>query len=589
MNKKKFSKLINPKKLLNILITIVIPLVLIPLIIKFYNPAKPEFKLNGVSLNPNSIVQISLSNPDQEIDEDIIVTIDEYQVYCLQKVENYWQFYPNNCGLPKDALEDGEHVIVVRISGTNDLIKFKVRFDTIPPTLAIEKSYVNDSSLTFLGNAIDVGASVEDTLNVDILIANGDRFERTRLPVNKYIDPSGQPILAFQVNISNVEKFDESHPQYSQTFCRIQVRDGAKNIAAYELSYSQAFAKGISRTIIGDTEILVGRSLEENPEWKPKKIIIPVDPKPLPPVIEPDEFALVIYVFSNKYTEIGVKNLPPDSRGEITYYRNNTEIGKTEKKVFYDYETEQGGFYQYYAIVSGDTALYKSKSAFSIETEMVYISDGIFEMGSRTLNGFGASPAHNQSVNSFYLGKFEVTQKQWISIMGMNPSYFKGDNLPVENVSWMDCQNFIKQLNKITGKKFRLPTEIEWEYSCRAGKHSEWFVGNDPSSLSKYAWFDNNSSNSTHPVGQLLPNGYGLYDIAGNVFEWTLDLYKKYPINSHVGTESLLFPSDTRVSRGGCWKFSEKYCKSALRYGWRQANSVRREILGFRLAMSSTF
>jgi tetratricopeptide (TPR) repeat protein len=129
----------------------------------------------------------------------------------------------------------------------------------------------------------------------------------------------------------------------------------------------------------------------------------------------------------------------------------------------------------------------------------------------------------------FYLGKFLVTQAQWQAVMGNNPSHFKGDsNLPVENVSWNDCQAFIKKLNELAGNPgYRLPTEEEWEYVCRAGSKTDYFFSDSPSRLREYAWYDENSGGKIHPVGQLRPNAWGLYDMLGNVWEWMANRYSQ--------------------------------------------------------------
>lgn len=154
----------------------------------------------------------------------------------------------------------------------------------------------------------------------------------------------------------------------------------------------------------------------------------------------------------------------------------------------------------------------------------------------------------------FYLGKYPVTQQQWDTVMGNNPSSFKGGSLPVETVSWDDVQNFIQKLNTKSGKKvYRLPTEAEWEYACRAGSTSVYYFGNDESQLGEYAWYDGNSSQSTHPVGQKKPNGWGLYDMSGNVWEWTDSCYDS--------------SCSRRVIRGGSWFGDAGRCRSDIRGG----------------------
>jgi formylglycine-generating enzyme required for sulfatase activity len=126
----------------------------------------------------------------------------------------------------------------------------------------------------------------------------------------------------------------------------------------------------------------------------------------------------------------------------------------------------------------------------------------------------------------FYLGKYEVTQEQWYAVMGNNPAKFHGQKNPVESVSWDDAQAFINCLNQKEGHiRYRLPTEAEWEYAARAGTTTEYFFGNSASDLSRYAWYEDNSGYTTHPVGQKQPNPWGLYDIYGNVWEWVQDWY----------------------------------------------------------------
>jgi len=171
-------------------------------------------------------------------------------------------------------------------------------------------------------------------------------------------------------------------------------------------------------------------------------------------------------------------------------------------------------------------------------------------------------------VKDFYLGKYPVTQNQWEAVMGDNPSHFKGGSLPVETVSWDDAQIFIQKLNQLSGKKnYRLPTEKEWEYACRAGTTSEYYFGADESQLGEYAWYNGNSGQTTHPVGQKKPNEWGLYDMAGNVWEWTDSWYDS--------------SRSYRVDRGGGWNDNAGYCRSAFRDYF--SPDIRYSGIGFRL------
>ena len=161
-----------------------------------------------------------------------------------------------------------------------------------------------------------------------------------------------------------------------------------------------------------------------------------------------------------------------------------------------------------------------------VKFRMIAVEGGSFMMGATPEQGDAAreneKPAHKVTVDDFYIGETEVTQKLWFAVMGNNPSYFQDDdgNRPVENVSWNDAQEFIKGLNEITGRQFRLPFEAEWEYAARGGRKTtnKMYAGSDD--LSKVAWYVDNSGNCTHLVAEKLPNELGLYGMSGNVWEW---------------------------------------------------------------------
>lgn len=185
----------------------------------------------------------------------------------------------------------------------------------------------------------------------------------------------------------------------------------------------------------------------------------------------------------------------------------------------------------------------------------------------------------------FYIGKYEVTQAQWQTVMGGNPSYFKNcDNCPVEQVSWIDVQEFLEKLNERNdGFRYRLPTEAEWEYACRAGTGSD-HAGN----VDRLAWYDKNSGEKTHPVGQRAPNPFGLYDMTGNVWEWCLDSYHKSYDGAPTDGSAWLsqqkvegFDSYTRVLRGGSYQVDVWDLRSSSRY--RYAPDHRYMSFGFRV------
>jgi len=203
-----------------------------------------------------------------------------------------------------------------------------------------------------------------------------------------------------------------------------------------------------------------------------------------------------------------------------------------------------------------------------VKMEFVLIRPGTFTMGCEKGQASDEKPAHEVTITKpFYIGKFEVTQEQWKAVMGENPSHFAGDKNPVERVSWPDCQTFLRKLaEKVPGQTFRLPTEAEWEYACRAGSVSEYCYGDDDRVLGDYAWYGGNSAGETHPVGQKKPNAWGLYDMHGNVWEWCSDWYGSYKAEEQKDPAG---PADAqgRVLRGGSWNYGPVYCRSAGRGG----------------------
>lgn len=212
---------------------------------------------------------------------------------------------------------------------------------------------------------------------------------------------------------------------------------------------------------------------------------------------------------------------------------------------------------------------------------MVFVQGGTFVMGSND-GGSDEMPAHSVTVSDFHIGKYEVTQKQWRQIMGSNPSFFKGDNLPVENVSWNDVQEFIAKLNEMSGENYRLPTEAEWEYAARGGKKSKNYTHSGSNNLDEVGWYWDNSGNRTHDVGTKQPNELGIYDMSGNVGEWCNDwydvnYYQTSPSSNPQGANS----GRSRVLRGGAWGGDNRYCRVADR-GWG-APEYRVNLVGFRL------
>jgi formylglycine-generating enzyme required for sulfatase activity len=201
---------------------------------------------------------------------------------------------------------------------------------------------------------------------------------------------------------------------------------------------------------------------------------------------------------------------------------------------------------------------------------MIKVEGGTFAMGATKEQGSNHSnqqPTHKVTLSTYYIGETEVTQELWEAVMGTNPSKFKGAKLPVENVSWTECQQFISKINQLTGRKFRLPTEAEWEFAARGGKSSKGYKFAGSNNADAVAWHQGNSGNKTHNVGTKAANELGLYDMCGNVWEWTQTADGEF-----------------RVFRGGCWDCSAWDCESSYRRG--DSPSGRNNNLSFRLCAS---
>ena len=237
-------------------------------------------------------------------------------------------------------------------------------------------------------------------------------------------------------------------------------------------------------------------------------------------------------------------------------------------------------------IVGNDKSIIDNPIIKKLLDDMVPVEGGTFKMGATPEQGSDTysneKPVHQVTLNDFYISKYEVTQELWQAVMGNNPSNFKNNpQNPVENVSWNDCQEFIKKLNKMTDKTFRLPTEAEWEFAARGGNKSKGYKYSGSNTLDYVAWYEDNSGKMTHPVGLKSPNELGLYDMSGNVCEWCQDWYGDYSSGSQ--TNPLGSSGSYRVNRGGSWFNSARYCRVSLRDYGTPAPSITH--LGLRLAL----
>ena len=214
--------------------------------------------------------------------------------------------------------------------------------------------------------------------------------------------------------------------------------------------------------------------------------------------------------------------------------------------------------------------------------EMTFVRGGSFEMGSST-GEINEKPVHTVSLSDFYIGKFEVTQKQWRDIMGKNPSSFSAcEECPVETVSWNAIREFILQLNLKTGKSYRLPTEAEWEYAARGGSVSKSFVFSGSNTPDDVAWHTENSGSKSHPVGMKQPNELGIFDMSGNVMEWCSDWYGNYSASAQTNPKGDSL-GQLRVIRGGGWRSFFQSC--LISHRGRNSPGYRGFNLGFRLVL----
>ena len=279
--------------------------------------------------------------------------------------------------------------------------------------------------------------------------------------------------------------------------------------------------------------------------------------------------------------------LPMFSQGIVVCKKDGTRMvfpyETIDSVVTYNYDEEPptggGG-------TSGSVGEDKVIIANGVSFTMKPVAGGTFTMGATSEQqdpDDDEKPTHTVTLSDYYIGETEVTQELWAAVMGSNPSEFTGNmQRPVEQVSWEDCQTFIRKLNELTGANFRLPTEAEWEFAARGGRNSRGYQYSGSSNLGDVAWYRDNSSDTTHPVKTKSPNELGIYDMSGNVWEWCQDWYGNYSSSSQTNPTG---PStgSSRVRRGGGWSNYARYCRSANR--GNDAPSGRSLGLGLRLVL----
>ena len=231
-----------------------------------------------------------------------------------------------------------------------------------------------------------------------------------------------------------------------------------------------------------------------------------------------------------------------------------------------------------------------TKSMSRLMDEMIWVEGGSFSMGSDSEKASAAErPAHKVTLDGFHMGKFEVSQALFLEVMGWDTSYFPGEGHPVNNVSWINIQRFIRRLSEMTGKRFRLPTEAEWEYAARGGRLSKGYQYSGSDAIGEVAWYSGNGENRVHPSGKKKPNELGLYDMTGNLWEFCHDdaLMRPYPssaqTNPLTGSFDKLDERTAKITRGGGYEFDEDESLVYRRDG--ATPNVRMPDIGFRLVM----
>lgn len=221
----------------------------------------------------------------------------------------------------------------------------------------------------------------------------------------------------------------------------------------------------------------------------------------------------------------------------------------------------------------------------NVEFTMTQVLGGSFLMGAADNNDVAApneKPGHHVTVSTFWIGKTEVTQQLWVTVMGNNPSFFRGDDLPVEQVSWNDCQEFVRRLSTMTGRQFRLPTEAEWEFAARGGTRSNNYTYSGGDAISDVGWYWGNGRDKTHVVGSKRANELGLHDMTGNVWEWCQDWYGYYSAHDQVNPRGAR-TGRLKVNRGGCWYFEMKASRNSARFANKPDGKYKG--VGLRLVM----
>lgn len=283
-------------------------------------------------------------------------------------------------------------------------------------------------------------------------------------------------------------------------------------------------------------------------------------------------------------------NKTTDGAGLGSYTSNLTNLESNTTYYVRAYATNEAGtaYGSIYVLETEEEVMTSDEtiSVNGVTFTMIKVEGGTFQMGATSEQESDAYddeyPVHSVTLSDYYIGETEVTQELWQAVMGGNPSYFSGNQRPVETVSWNDCKEFIEKLNQLTGKNFRLPTEAEWEYAARGGDKSQGYKYSGSNTIGVVAWYWDNGGEQTHDVKTKQPNELGIYDMSGNVWEWCEDWFGDYSRESQTNPTGPSSGSG-RVLRGGSWSYTARDCRVSDRGG--NSPDIRFSSGGFRLVL----
>lgn len=451
--------------------------------------------------------------------------------------------------------------------------------------LTLYCAFVNAQSMSVSSFILDESDLTANLQGTTVLDQNGEKCALIKIVTTA----KG---LTFDVGVLGVRKVDTSH--FGEVW--LYVPYGVRKMTINHQQYGQIRDYVLPENVERARTYVMKLKVEDGPNktqmltvmYKPQNAIVVIDNK----IVRGSNGTVTakLPVGSHQYqiladgydTEEGVVNIKPTSPSKLIIELTRSDVA-VEEVVQPQPQQQQPSRPQQQSQPKELLPITVNNVTFN----MIYVEGGTFTMGATAEQGSDAEaderPARQVTLSPYYIGQTEVTQALWQQVMGRNPSKFKGENNPVERVSWNDCQKFITQLNQMTGKKFRMLTEAEWEYAARGGNKSSGYKycgGND---LNNVAWYKENSDKTTHAVAAKQPNELDIFDMSGNVGEWCSDTYASK--SGGAGTSLLGAVSGvSHIYRGGNWVSDAKFCRISRRDCF--SASLRDIHLGLRLALS---